>query len=289
MRTPGALGRKLERLALRASVFFKFFRGKMPELPEVEAAMRRLKKAVEGKTIANAKAIHPALLRQFPDATARRLRQRTINSVERRGKHQLLHLDNGATLHAHFRMNGDWLITSTEDALDRFTRAFIELSDGTRIELQDSRALAALKLHPKGEEALPALGMEANDAKLDAPHLKSVLAKRRGPVKPALMDQKVIAGLGNIYAAEALWRSMISPRATASSISRPRLERLADAIAFVLNSKNRPPGRYTDNEFRGRFQVYDREGEPCRRCGTTIKRIQQAGRSTYFCPKCQSR
>ena len=87
----------------------------MPELPEVEAAMRRLKKAVEGKTIANAKAIHPALLRQFPDATARRLRQRTIDSVERRGKHQLMHLDDGATLHAHFRMNGDWLITAAKD------------------------------------------------------------------------------------------------------------------------------------------------------------------------------
>lgn len=261
----------------------------MPELPEVEAAMLRLKKAVEGKTIAIAKAIHPALLRQFPDATARRLRQQRITGVERRGKHQLIHLDSGATLHAHFRMNGDWLITSTEDAIDRFTRAFIELTDGTRIELHDSRALSALKLHPKGEDALPSLGMEANDAGLNAAHLKTALAKRRGPVKPALMDQKVIAGLGNIYAAEALWHCKISPRAVASSLSLSRLERLVEAIGYVLNAKDRPPGRYTDTEFRGRFQVYDREGEPCRRCGTRVKRIQQAGRSTYFCPKCQRR
>ncbi len=261
----------------------------MPELPEVEAAMLRLKQAVEGKTIAKAKAIHPALLRQFPDPTARRLRQQGIIRVERRGKHQLIHLESGATLHAHFRMNGDWLITRVEDPLDRFTRAFIELTDGTRIELQDSRALAALKLHPKGEEALPSLGIEANAATLDAAHLKSALAKRRGPIKPALMDQKVIAGLGNIYAAEALWRSKISPRAVASSISLSRLAKLVEAIGFVLESKDRPPGRYTDTEFRGRFQVYDREGEPCRRCATNIKRIQQAGRSTYFCPKCQRR
>ncbi len=259
----------------------------MPELPEVEEAMQRLKKAVEGKTIAKAKAIHPALLRQFPDATARRLRQRRIVNVERRGKHQLIHLENGATLHAHFRMNGDWLITSAKDPLDRFARAFIELTDGTRIELQDSRALAALKLHPKGEEALPPLGMEANDATLDAPHLKVALTKRRGPIKPALMDQKVIAGLGNIYAAEALWRSMISPKAVASSVSLSRLAKLVDAIRSVLVGKDRPPGRYTDTEFRGRFQVYDREGQPCRRCGAAIRRIQQSGRSTYFCPKCQ--
>ena len=259
----------------------------MPELPEVEAAMRRLKNAVEGKTIAKAKAIHPALLRQFPDATARRLRQQRITGVERRGKHQLIHLENGATLHAHFRMNGDWLITSTSDPIDRFTRAFIELTDGTRIELHDSRALAALKLHPKGEDALPSLGIEANDAALNAAHLKAALAKRRGPVKPALMDQKIIAGLGNIYAAEALWHAKISPRAVAASLSVSRLERLVEAISYVLNAKDRPPGRYTDTEFRGRFQVYDREGEPCHRCGTTIKRIQQAGRSTYFCPKCQ--
>ena len=259
----------------------------MPELPEVEAAMRRLRKAVVGKTIARAKAIHPALLRQFPDAAARQLRHRRIDKVERRGKHQLIRLDTGATLHAHFRMNGDWLITSGDEPLDRFTRAFIELTDGTRIELHDSRALSALTLHARGVDPLPRLGIEANDAALDAAHLKLTLAKRRAPIKPALMDQKVIAGLGNIYAAEALWRAMISPRAVSSSIRLSRLEKLVDAIRHVIGGKERPPGRYTDTEFRGRFQVYDREGEPCRRCGTLVRRIQQAGRSTYFCPKCQ--
>jgi formamidopyrimidine-DNA glycosylase len=259
----------------------------MPELPEVEAAMRRLKKAVEGKTIAKAKAIHPALARHFSDATARRLRQLTIEKVERRGKNQLLHLSNGCTLHAHFRMDGDWLITTTETPLDKFTRAFVELTDGTRIELHDRRALSAIKLFDKGADPLPKLGMEANDAALDARYLKTALSKKRGPIKPALMDQKVIAGLGNIYAAEALWHAMISPRAIASSVSLSRLAKLVDAIRWVLGAKNRPPGRYTDNQFRGRFQVYDREGDPCRRCGTIVRRIPQAGRSTYFCPKCQ--
>ena len=259
----------------------------MPELPEVEEAMQRLRIAVEGKTIARAKALHPAIARQFPDATARRLRQRRIVKIVRRGKHQLLHLDSGATLHAHFRMNGDWLLTRTTEPVDRFTRAVIELTDGTRIELNDSRALSALSLHAKGKDPLPALGMEANDPALDAAYLKLALKARRGPIKPALMDQKVIAGLGNIYAAESLWRAKISPRVRASSLSKPRLERLASAIHDVLEAENRPPGRYTDNVGRERFGVYDREGKACSVCGSDIRRIPQAGRSTYFCPKCQ--
>lgn len=259
----------------------------MPELPEVEEAMQRLRTAVEGKTIARARTHHAALERQLPAATARQLRQQQIVKVERRGKHQLLHLANGATLHAHFRMNGDWLMTRADEPLDKFTRASIDLTDGSRIELHDSRALSSLKLHAKGENPLPKLGMEANDEALDADYLRAALSKRKGPIKPALMDQAVIAGLGNIYAAESLWMAKISPKAIASSISRSRLARLAESIHAVLENENRPPGRYTDTENRHRFQVYDREGKKCSRCGATIKRIPQAGRSTYFCPKCQ--
>jgi len=259
----------------------------MPELPEVESAMRRLRAAVEGKTIAAVRALHPALKRQLPPAKAKRLRQRKIIRVERRGKHQLLHLDDGSALHAHFRMNGDWVISTTAWRPDRFARALIDLTDGTRIELNDSRALSALTFHPDGANALPPLGMEANDAALDAAYLSKALSARRGPVKPTLMDQKVIAGLGNIYAAEELWRAKISPRAIASSISKARLGKLVEAVRGVLSDEERPPGRYTDTENRHRFAVYDREGEACSRCGTIIKRMVQAGRSTYYCPKCQ--
>lgn len=184
-------------------------------------------------------------------------------------------------------MNGDWLLSSTTEPLAKFTRASIDLTDGTRVELHDSRALSSMKLHPKGENPLPKLGIEANDSGLDADYLKLVLSKRRGPIKPSLMDQGVIAGLGNIYAAESLWRAKISPRAVSSSISRLRLAKLAESIHAVLDEENRAPGRYTDTENRDRFQVYDREGRKCSRCGTAIKRIPQAGRSTYFCPKCQ--
>lgn len=259
----------------------------MPELPEVEEAMQRLKTAIEGKTIREARALHPAHLRQLPATAARRLRLEKIERVERRGKHQLIHLGNGSILHAHFRMNGDWLVTTADQPVDRFTRATIELTDGTRIELNDRRALSSLSLHAKGVNPLPALGIEANDPALDATYLKNALAKRRGPIKPAVMDQRVIAGLGNIYAAESLWRAKISPKAIASSIRKSRLELLASAIHSVLSEEERIPGRYTDSENRDRFQVYDREGKPCSRCGSKIKRITQAGRSTYYCSSCQ--
>jgi formamidopyrimidine-DNA glycosylase len=267
--------------------FFSSATTAMPELPEVENAMRRLRAAVEGKTIAVVRTLHPALARQLPAAKARRLRQRQVVRVERRGKHQLLHLDDGSTLHAHFRMNGDWIVSRTDQPPDRFTRALIDFSDGTRIELHDRRALSAMSFHAAGEDALPKLGLEANDDALDRDYLSRALIGRHGPIKPALMDQKVIAGLGNIYAAEALWRARISPRAVASSISKPRLARLVDAIRGVLSDENRPPGRYTDTANRHRFAVYDREGEACPVCSTPIRRIVQAGRSTYYCPKCQ--
>jgi formamidopyrimidine-DNA glycosylase len=259
----------------------------MPELPEVEEAMQRLRAAVEGRTIAKAKAVHAAHARQFPDSAARRAKGKRIVRVERRGKHQLMHLSDGSTLHAHFRMNGDWLITRASDPIHRFTRAYIELTDGTRIELNDSRALSAISLHARGVNPLPSLGMEANDPSLDAAYLGAALKSRRGPVKPALMDQKVLAGLGNIYAAESLWRARISPRAVSSSLSRARLERLVTAIREVLEEENRAPGRYTADAGRDRFAVYDREGMECSRCGTRIRRIVQAGRSTYYCPRCQ--
>ena len=135
--------------------------------------------------------------------------------------------------------------------------------------------------------SLPKLGREASDATLDANYLAEVLGRRKIAIKPALMDQSVIAGLGNIYAAEALWEAEMDPRSPAAKVSKARLEKLVDAIRLVLSPKKRRPGRYTDTRGVSRFAVYDREGKICRRCGGTIERIVQAGRSTYFCPDCQ--
>ena len=261
----------------------------MPELPEVERAARALARVALGKTIDSVRAIHPALRRKLTPNRARLAKNRRIESIERRGKHQLLHLDSGDTLVVHFRMNGDWEIGTTSDTLDPFARAVIELADGTRVSLVDRRALSSITLDKKGSSSLPKLGREASDPSLDADYLFDALRRKKIAIKPALMDQSVIAGLGNIYAAEALWEAAMDPRKPAAKASRVKLERLVDAIRLVLSPKKRLPGRYTDKRGVERFAVYDREGKECRRCAGTIERIVQAGRSTYFCPSCQRR
>jgi formamidopyrimidine-DNA glycosylase len=186
-------------------------------------------------------------------------------------------------------MNGDWEFGTTGEPLDRFARAVIELTDGTRISLVDRRALSSIMLDREGTSSLPKLGREASDEALDADYLLEALKKKKIAIKPALMDQSVVAGLGNIYAAEALWEAEMDPRAPASGVSKDKLEKLVAAIRLVLSPKKRRPGRYTDTRGTSRFAVYDREGKVCRRCNGTIERIVQAGRSTYFCPDCQVR
>jgi formamidopyrimidine-DNA glycosylase len=259
----------------------------MPELPEVEAAARALGRAALGKTIASVKAIHPALKRRLSAAQSRAARGKRIDRIERRGKHQLLHLDSGDTLVVHFRMNGDWEIGDVSEPLDPFTRAVIDLVDGTRISLVDRRALSSITLDREGASSLPKLGREASDPSLDADYLLAALGRRKIAIKPALMDQSVVAGLGNIYAAEALWEARLDPKRPAAEVTKAKLVRLVEAIRLVLSPKKRRPGRYTEKRGVERFAVYDREGKGCRRCDGIIERIIQAGRSTYFCPGCQ--
>lgn len=151
--------------------------------------------------------------------------------------------------------------------------------------LVDSRALGAVEWH-EDESTLPALGPEATDPELDAAVLRSRLASRRIPIKSALLDQRVIAGVGNIYAAEALWRARIDPRTPSSALDESELARLVDAIRETLAIAVANPGRYSTGE-GAPLDVYDREGDPCRRCGSPIQRIVQSGRSTYYCDTCQ--
>ncbi len=233
------------------------------------------------------RAIHPSLRKKLPPASARAVKGRRIERIERRGKHQLLQLDSGDTLVVHFRMNGDWEIGANTDELDRFARAVIELADGTRISLVDPRALSSITLDKKGTSSLPKLGREASDRALDADYLAEALKRKKLAIKPAIMDQSVLAGLGNIYAAEALWEAGIDPRIPAASVTSESLGKLVDAIRRVLSPRNRRPGRYAEERGTERFAVYDREGQACRRCGGVIERIVQAGRSTYFCATCQ--
>ena len=257
----------------------------MPELPEVEAAMDVLREHARGRTIARIALLHPAFKRRLTPARARTAKGAMIDRVERRGKHQLLHLDDGRILHAHFRMNGDWELGRVDDELPRFARAVIEFTDGGRIAFVDSRALGTIELHAAHATLDLGLGPDASDSAWTAEQLGAALAVRRGPIKPTLLDQKLLAGLGNIYAAESLWRAKIDPRAPCKSLTTAQVKKLRSAIAAVL--KRATGARYTDDSTVN-LDVYDREGLPCRRCGTPIERIVQVGRSTYFCPACQA-
>lgn len=256
----------------------------MPELPEVEAALKSLRRTVTGRTIAKVRVLHRSLGRTLTPARTRALKGAQIARVERRGKHQMMHLADGRLLHAHFRMNGDWAYGRTTDEVPPLARAVFEFTDGTRLVFVDARALGTIELHAAGAHPDLALGPDASDAGWTASQFGEALATRRGPIKPALLDQSLVAGLGNIYAAESLWRSRIDPRSVSRLLTTVQVKALRKAIAAVL--KRATGARYTDDS-TVHLDVYDREGLPCRRCGTRIERIAQAGRSTYFCPGCQ--
>ena len=257
----------------------------MPELPEVERAARSIRRAVVGKAIARVRLIHPALARRVAPRTLTTLRHHRIAAVEQRAKHQLLVLDDGRSLHVHFRMAGEWAIDRVGDELPRSARAAIEFTDGARLLLVDPRALSSVALVAAGETPFDGLGPDPSSADFDDA-LAAALRRRRSPIKPALLDQRVAAGVGNIYAAEALWEARIDPAAPCNSLTPARVRSLAKAVRTVLDRGRSGGRRYRDGG--SSLRVYGREGEPCLRCGTAIARIVQAGRSTCFCPRCQA-
>jgi len=259
---------------------------RMPELPEVEFAVRLLRPLVVGETIARLELRHPALRRALAPASLRSLARARVTSVDRRGKHQLLALADGRTLVVHFRMTGDWRRLAHAERAGSAVRAVLHLANGVRLALHDPRALATITLHDA--EALPirALGPDATDPAVDAALLCRALDGKRTPIKLALLDQRVVAGLGNIYVAELLWRARVDPRTRAGDLQRAECGRVVRAMRTVLARAMRAPGRYASGEVAS-LDVYDREGEPCRRCRVRIARIIQGGRSTYYCPGCQ--
>lgn len=260
----------------------------MPELPEVERAAALARAVAVGRTITSVTVRHPAQRRGLPAREARSLAGDRVLAVVRRGKSQRFVLASGRVLQVHFRMTGDWTIHDSAP-LPRAVRAVIAFDDGGRLALHDPRALSVISLCAEGTDDA-GLGPEATDPAVTARYLAGALASRRIPIKVALLDQSIVAGVGNIYAAEALWRARIDPRKPANRLTLARLGVLARAIRSTMQAALRRQQRYYgsgDGTAPDRFAVYDREGEPCRRCGVRIRRITQAARSTYFCPSCQ--
>jgi formamidopyrimidine-DNA glycosylase len=268
----------------------------VPELPEVEAVRRMLDRSLRGARIARVHLGRADLRRPFPLDLTSRLAGRTVRSVTRRGKYLLVGLDSAETLLIHLGMSGSFRTSPAPALADRHDHVVLELASGMVVTFNDPRRFGLMDLLRAGEAgehaAIASLGPEPLEATFSAAVLARACAGKRVALKVALLDQRVVAGVGNIYASEALHAARLSPRRRASTIATPSglprepAVRLAAAIKAVLR---KAIARQEQAYRSGRFRVYEREGEPCprARCPGTIRRITQAGRSTYYCPLCQ--
>lgn len=275
----------------------------MPELPEVELVCRALARVCVNRRIISAKLLRPGLAPDTaPAVFARRLHNAVVQKVSRRGKHILFELDKPFVLITHLRMTGRFLLLPPRRPLPAYTHALFKLDDGQRLAFTDHRHFGMMKVVPAAELAqtkeLSALAPEPFSADFSEQYLAETLARSRRPLKEVLLDQKMVTGLGNIYAAEAMFHAGINPGAPASSVSRRRIGKLRAAIIEVLRESiahgstlNVDPqnleGSYYGGGYNGRWHVYDREGEPCSRCAAPIRRTIHANRSTYYCYRCQ--
>ena len=274
----------------------------MPELPEVELVARALDRLVGGRVVVSAKLLRAKLA---PDNTprqfARLLRGARVGEVGRRGKHILARLDNGHVLITHLRMTGRFILLREGSGLPAHTHAVFKLEGGRRLVFTDQRHFGLMKLARAEEldatDELRRLAPEPFSEEFSTAYLAGVLAGSRRRLKEVLIDQTKVTGLGNIYAAEALFLARVSPLIPAAELSRRRVPRLRRAILDVLgeaiahgSTAEVDPEDIDASYFGGgggRWRVYDREGEQCPVCRARIRRVTRAGRSTYFCPRCQ--
>lgn len=284
----------------------------MPELPEVETVRRGLAPALVGRRIERARTKRADLRFPFPARFAARLKGRRVDSLERRAKYLLAHLDDGAVWITHLGMTGRWTILGQKKQPGDFyyaeppdpthTHVVIDMEEGARLEFNDPRRFGYMDLI--AEDALAAhpffkgMGPEPLGNEFHLPYLQKAFAKKKTSVKAALLDQRVVAGLGNIYVVEALYRAGIAPVKEAGRISAQRLEKLYHAIRAVLEEAIEAGGSTLSDYaqvdgaqggFQHRFRVYDREGAACLtpECGGAIRRAVHGGRSTFWCPRCQ--
>lgn len=272
----------------------------MPELPEVETVKRELEAKLTGACIRTVTLRRADLRSPFPKDMGQRLTNRRIERLSRRAKYMLFHLDSRDVLVAHLGMTGRFTLT---DALpktyDTHDHVAFALKDGRGLVFNDARRFGLMDIVPENALSTHALfadlGPEPLEKSFSLDYLEAALAKRSGPIKPVLMDQKLVVGVGNIYASEALFLAGISPIRKASKAA-PRADKLVASVRQVLNAAIESGGSSLRDfvhisgqtgYFQHKFNVYDREGAPCPTCKTPIRGMRQAGRSTYYCPSCQ--
>lgn len=274
----------------------------MPELPEVETVRRGLTPAMQGRQIKSLQVNRANLRYPFPPDLATDLKGRRIEQIGRVSKYLLFHFDKGPVLLGHMGMSGRFEITDNSAPLAPHSHLVFEMEDGTEIRYVDPRRFGIMvyadRESPMSHKLLSAIGPDPLSNAFNEDVLNAALRGRKTPIKSALLDQRTVAGLGNIYVAEALHRARISPKRSAHTVAGKRGARLVPHIRDVLNEAIKSGGsslndyRQADGElgyFQHNFRVYDREGVPCpaHGCQGTIKRIVQSGRSTFYCPSCQ--
>lgn len=280
----------------------------MPELPEVETVRRGLAPAMEGRVILHAQVNRPDLRWPLPEGMAERLTGARVMQLRRRSKYILADLDRGESLLIHLGMSGRMLVSGVmlggfhldHPAPQKHDHVVLEMEGGGRVTFNDARRFGAMDLVRTDREAahwlLAGLGPEPFGNDFHEDYLTARLKGRATPVKAALLDQRIVAGLGNIYVSEVLFRAGIDPRRQAGRVAAKRIAGLVPIIREVLAEAIEAGGsslrdhRQADGElgyFQHSFRVYDREDEPCPSCGTPIQRIVQSGRSSFFCPACQ--
>ena len=282
----------------------------MPELQEVETVRRGLQPAMQDQKIMRAEVNRPDLRWPFPPNMAQRLTGARVLRLWRRSKYILLDLDTQETLIVHLGMSGRMLVSGQQigefyqehPAPEKHDHVVFHMENETRVTFNDARRFGAMDLAPTAEvemhKMLSSLGPEPLSNYLDDTYLAAALAGRNTPIKSALLDQRLIAGLGNIYVCEVLFRAKISPMRRAKDLSKSQVGSLVPIIRTVLEEAIEAGGsslkdyRQTGGElgyFQHSFHVYDRESEPCKHagCGGTIARVSQSGRSSFYCPTCQ--
>jgi len=277
----------------------------MPELPEVETTCRGLAVVLEGRRLSHVEVRRPNMRIPFPDGLADLMIGRAITRIARQAKYICMHLDDGQVALAHLGMSGRMAITQPTTEPGKHDHVVLDTEDGTRVLFNDPRRFGLLTLTNEDDlenhKLLVRMGPDPLGNGFNAEVLSAALKRKGTTIKAALLDQRVVAGLGNIYVCEALFRARISPRRKASSVSGKRSGRLAPVIKDVLTEAiaaggstlrdyAQPSGEL--GYFKYSWNVYGREGEPCScdpdgKYGIVVKRIVQAGRSTFFCSRCQ--
>lgn len=270
----------------------------MPELPEVESIARTLRDGAESPSLAGQMITH--LSTRWPrhievpsvSTFRKKIRNQVISSIGRRGKFLVLEL-NQSTLLIHLRMSGDVYLKSGEEPRGRYEHTIFHLANGWELRFSDSRKFGKIYLLDDPSEVLAKLGPEPLAQNFTVEVLSDRLREKKRVIKPLLMDQSFIAGIGNIYADEALWHAKIHPRSQSHRLSQPEIKRLWRGIRLALENGIENNGAsidwvYRGGEYQNHFRVYQRTGEPCPRCKTPIERITLGQRGTHFCPSCQS-